>query len=223
MKITEIPLAAMRLQYRIARAPLHLIEDRVITRMDDEAPGRLFFERSVGSMDAMVAALLHDEDVASRGASQVRRSQALGEAVRLDEVAAEQRAEADEKMRRKHDEVIAAPGEAREQAQEKMREARSAAASRKAEDAERVAKRTAETKARIDQSAAAKVDAAEAAKRTREQRITAAEKSAEAVADAQLEDAADKRREAVNKQAHADRLEDVAETEKEQRKAARGS
>jgi hypothetical protein len=43
----------------------------------------------------------------------------------------------------------------------------------------------------------------------------------EAVAEAQLDDAADKRTEAVTKQAHADRLDDVAEIEKEERKAAR--
>ena len=36
MKITEIPFAAMRLQYRIARVPLRLFEQRVLARVDSE-------------------------------------------------------------------------------------------------------------------------------------------------------------------------------------------
>jgi len=211
MKITEIPFAALRLQYRIARAPLALIEQTVIARMDSEAPGRLLYERSIGSVDAIVGALLRDDDVASRGAAQVQRSEALGEAARLEAAAAKQRADADEKLRRKRDEVIAAPAEAHAEAQQKVAEAQSTAASRKQQETARIAERTAETKKRIDESAAAKIDAAEAAERAQKQRISAAEKSAAAVADAQLDDAADKRKEAVRKQAHADRLEVLAE------------
>ena len=211
MKITEIPFAALRLQYRIARAPLALIEQSVIARMDSEAPGRLLYERSIGSVDAIVGALLRDDDVASRGAAQVQRSEALGEAARLEAAAAKQRADADEKLRRKRDEVIAAPAEAHAEAQQKVAEAQSTAASRKQQETARIAERTAETKKRIDESAAAKIDAAEAAERAQKQRISAAEKSAAAVVDAQLDDAADKRKEAVRKQAHADRLEVLAE------------
>ena len=51
MKITEIPFAALRLQYRIARVPLRLFEQRVLARVDSEAPARLLYERSVGAVD----------------------------------------------------------------------------------------------------------------------------------------------------------------------------
>ncbi len=221
MKITDIPFAALRLQYRIARAPLQLIEQRVITRMDSEAPGRLLYERSVGSIDAIVGALLRDHDVASRGTAQVQRSEALGEAARLDEVAAQQRKEADDELRRKREEASAAPGKARANTQKKVQTAKTTAAQRKQQKTEEAAKHTAAVKEQIDKSAAAKVGAAESAKQAEEQRITAKEKSATAVAEARLDHAADKRKEAVGKQAHADRVEMLADAEKQQRRTAR--
>jgi hypothetical protein len=217
MKITEIPFAALRLQYRIARAPLQLIEQRVIARMDSEAPGRLLYERSVGSIDAMVGTLLRDDDVASRGAAQVERSQAMGEAGRLDELAAQQRAEADEELQRKRDEVVAAPGKARASTQQKVQDARETAEERKHQETEKAAKRTAAAKQQIDESAAAKVDAAESAKRAKEQRIAAGEKTAAAVAKTELDDAANKRKDAVGKRAHADHVEQLAEEERSRR------
>ena len=146
MKITDIPFAAMRLQYRIARAPLQFIEERVIARMDPEAPGRLLFERSVGSIDAMVGTVLRDDDVASRGAAQVQRSEALAEAIRLDEAAAQQRADADEELRRKQEEVAAAPSKARKRTLQKVEDARSTAEKRKHRETENAAKRTEEAK-----------------------------------------------------------------------------
>lgn len=221
MKITELPLIALRLQYRIARAPLQLIERRVIAQMDSEASARLLYERSIGSIDSMVGSLLRDDTIGMRGAAQVRRSEALGEAARLDEVADRQRKAADDELRRKREEVAKAPSEARDKTVQKVHDARSTAEERKQRETARAAERTAAAKEQIDESAAAKVDAAESVKRAEEQRITAAEKSVRAVAEAQLDDAADKRQEAVSKRAHADRVEALAEDEKERRQAAR--
>ena len=58
MKITTVPFAVLRFQYLIVRVPLQLIEDRVSTRMDAEAPARLFYERSLGMLDATVGRVL---------------------------------------------------------------------------------------------------------------------------------------------------------------------
>ena len=60
MKITTVPFAVLRFQYLIVRVPLQLIEDRVSTRMDAEAPARLFYERSLGMLDATVGRVLGD-------------------------------------------------------------------------------------------------------------------------------------------------------------------
>ena len=120
MKITEIPFAALRLQYRIARVPLRLFEQRVLARVDSEAPARLLYERSVGAVDAVVGNMLGDTEVEKQGAARVERSEALGEAARLDELATQTREQADEELRRKRESVAAAPGEARATAQRKV-------------------------------------------------------------------------------------------------------
>src|SRR3954454_11018362 len=84
MKITDVPFAVLRFQYQFVRFPLQLIEDRVITRMDSEAPGRLLFERSFGSLDAAVGSVLGDDKLAERGAALAERSDVLARAARLD-------------------------------------------------------------------------------------------------------------------------------------------
>ncbi|MGZ8714428.1 MAG: IF2 family translation initiation factor [Mycobacterium sp.] len=221
MKITDIPFAALRMQYRIARAPLRLFEQGVLTRIDSEAPARLLYERSVGAVDSAVGSMLRDADVEKRGTALIERSEALGEAARLDELATQKREKADDELHRKRERVAAAPGEARQKTDHKVQEARSAAEQRKRKAAQTAAKRTAEAKQRIDEGAATKVDAVETAKRAKQQTIIAAEQSATAAAKAELDDAADKRSEAVDKRVHADRIEELAEAEKEARQAAR--
>ena len=50
MKIAEIPFAALRFQYQIARIPFQLIENQMAARLYKEAPVRLFYERSLGTL-----------------------------------------------------------------------------------------------------------------------------------------------------------------------------
>jgi hypothetical protein len=78
MKISEVPFAVLRFQYQLARFPLQLIEDRVVTRIPTEAPARLLFERSLGMMDTTVGNALDDPDLVERGTALVERSVQLG-------------------------------------------------------------------------------------------------------------------------------------------------
>lgn len=80
MRITNIPFAVLGLQYKIARFPLQLIEDRLVARMDAETPARLFFERSLGMMDAAVGTVLGDSQLKTRGEALAERSDALSRA-----------------------------------------------------------------------------------------------------------------------------------------------
>ncbi len=221
MKITEIPFAALRLQYRIARMPLRLFEQRVLVRVDSEAPARLLYERSVGAVDSVVGNMLGDTEVEKQGAARVERSEALGEATRLDELATQTREQADEELRRKRESAASAPGKARATSQRRVRAVRSTAEERKRQGTQTAAKRAAEVKQRVDEAAAAKVIGVETAKRAKQQRINAAERTATAVAEAELDDAAEKRSAAAAKRAHANRVDDLAEAKKAERKAAR--
>jgi len=146
MKITEIPFATLRLQYRIARMPLRFFEERVLPRVDSEARARLLYEHSIGAVDVLIGNILGDSNVKKRGAALVERSEALGEAARLDEQATQTREQADDELRRKRESVAAAPGKARATAQRKVQEARSTAEDRKRQATQTAAKRTAEVK-----------------------------------------------------------------------------
>ncbi len=94
MSIIELPLQALRLQYRLARFPLQFIEDRWIARMDAEAPARLIYERSFGGLDAAVGGVLGDSTLRKRGAVLARRSEIRGEAAVRSMAAARQRQQA---------------------------------------------------------------------------------------------------------------------------------
>ena len=82
MNITTVPFAVLGIQYKIARFPLQLIEDRVMARMDAESPARLYFERTLGMLDAAVGGALGDSKLAERGSALAERSDALSRAAR---------------------------------------------------------------------------------------------------------------------------------------------
>ena len=77
MRIIDAPLAVLRVQYRIARFPLQLIEQRVVARMGSEAPARLFYERSLGLLDAAMGNALGDRRLQRSGSALARRSDVL--------------------------------------------------------------------------------------------------------------------------------------------------
>jgi hypothetical protein len=211
MKITDVPFAVLRLQYQLARVPLQLIEERVMGRLDSEAPARLLYERSMGRLDVAVGTVLGAPDVARRGEALIERSDALGRAAVLDEAADRAVDVADSDLR---DAVVAA-GLVREQAEEdkidQVNQARTAAAHEKVAAINEAEERVDNAQQRVDESAAQRKQAAEAAKRAKQDRAEAAARSATAVADAKLEDAEDKRAEAAAEMAAADRTEKLAD------------
>jgi hypothetical protein len=89
MSITDIPFAVLKMQYRLARLPLQLVDERVFSRMESDAPARLFFERSLGMLDMTVGNALRVPELEQRGAELVERSDALRQAANLDEAASE--------------------------------------------------------------------------------------------------------------------------------------
>ncbi len=179
--------------------PLRLFEQRVLAGVDSEAPARLLYERSVGAVDAVVGSMLARRRRREAWHCAVERSEALGEAARLDELATQNREQADDELRRKRERAAAAPGEARQKTDHKVNEARSAAEKRKRQATQTAAKRTAEAKQRMDEGAANKLMALKPQNAPNSRESHAAEQSATAAAEADLDDAADKRSEAVDK------------------------
>jgi hypothetical protein len=218
MNITDMPFAVLRFQYGLARFPLQLIEQQVLTRMDSEAPGRLFVERSLGMLDATVGSVLRAPKLKQRGVAMIERTDALRQAAKLDAAAAENikaaganvkatREKADQEKEDAYADKLVDIDEARDQARDRKRDA--------VDDAE---KHIAAGKKRADEAAEQRESAVETAKREEEAMIRAAEHSATSAANAKLKDAQGQRGAAVSKRAQADRIEELAEAEKQRRK-----
>ena len=221
MKIAEIPFVVLRFQYQIARLPLQLIEDQVAARLRSEGPARLLYERSFGALDATVGKLLGDPQLEKRGAALVERSNALSKAAKLDATATRNREQADAKLAATHDEVVTDINEARDATRRRAVQARTNAEQRKRAADEAAEKRTVAAKKQADEAAAQRNKAAETVKRQEEAKIGAAEARATKAAESKLDDAQAKRSEAASKRAQADRVEELANIEKQKRRSDR--
>ncbi|KUI23097.1 IF2 family translation initiation factor [Mycobacterium sp. IS-1496] len=223
MKITDVPFAVLRLQYQVARFPLQVIEDRVVARLDSEAPARLFYERSLGMLDLAVGNALSAPDVEQRGAALLERSEALRRAAQLDATATEVQNQAEAELESTREQAAREKQQAEQDREREISEARQTAAERKQNAAQNAQKKAADAKEQADRVAAQRVKSAEAARRQEEAVISATEKSVEKVAQAKLDDAADKAGSAAAKRTQADRVEDLADTEKEKRQQERAA
>jgi hypothetical protein len=223
MKITDVPFAVLRFQYQIARLPLQLIEERVVARLDDEAPARLMYERSLGMLDLAVGNALSAPEVEQRGAALIERSEALRRAAQLDATADTVREQADVELKTTREQAKREQQKAEQDREREIKEARQTASEKKQNAVQNAQKRAADAKEQADQVAAQRVKAAETARRQEEAVIKATEQSVEKIAAAKLDDAADKAGTAAAKRAQADRVEDLAQTEKEKRQQERAA
>ncbi|WAJ45545.1 IF2 family translation initiation factor [Mycobacterium sp. Aquia_216] len=223
MKISDVPFAVLRFQYQLARYPLQLIEDRVITRIGTEAPARLMYERSLGTLDAAVGNALGDAKLAERGAALVERTETLGRAATLEAKAAARLEQADNKLKTARDSAIEDRQQAQAATEQEIKQAREAAQDRKREAIDSAHEQSAAAKRQADRVAADRKEAAESARRHVQTRTRAAEKAASKVAESKLDGAREKRSEAAGKRAEANRLEELAHAEKEKRQAERAN
>jgi hypothetical protein len=221
MRFADLSRTVLRVQYQIARIPLQLVEEQLVARLDSDARLRLFYERSLGALDAVAGNVLDSPRLAQRGATKIERSEKLMRAADLDAVANATVAHANSELK----DARGAATQAVEDAQaEKARGAKQAQDS--AEERKRAARETADQRAdaakkQADETAAQRKGAADAAKRVEHAVIRAGEKLAEVDAQAKLDEAQDNRSVAARKRADADRLEDLADEEKAKRRSAR--
>lgn len=221
MGITEIPLRVLRFQYQVARLPLQLIEDRFVAQMDSEAPARLWYERSLGMLDTAVGTALGDSEARRRGATLLERSDALRRAAQLDAAAEENAKAAEAELRATQEKALQEKQEAFTETTRETKQARSQVQQRKREAIEDAEERIVADKKHVDEVAAQRKKAVDEAKRQDEAQIDAVERGAATAATAKLDDAQDKRVDAANKRAQADRMEGLVETEKEKRQVDR--
>jgi hypothetical protein len=220
MSFADFSRTVLRVQYHIARVPLQLIETQLVARLDSDARVRLFYERSLGLLDAIAGNVLGSPRLAQHGATKIERSDKLMRAADLD-------AGANATITQANSELRDARGGARqvtedthaEKAQE-AKQARDSAAERKRAARQAADQRVGAVKERADETAAQRKGAADAAKRVEHAVIRADEKLAEVDAQAKLDDARDDRSVARRKRVEADRLEALADEEKAKRRSA---
>ncbi|MDT5211678.1 MAG: hypothetical protein QOF67_4093 [Mycobacterium sp.] len=221
MRFADISRTALRVQYQIARIPLQLLDEQLMARLHADARLRLFYQRSLGLLDAAVGNVLDSPTLAQRGAAKIERTEKLMRAADLDAEANATIAKANSKLRN----VRGAAAQAAEDAH-----AETAQAAKRAQDTaderKRAARQTAEQRAdaakkQADDSAAIRKGAADAAKQVEHTVIRAHEKLAEADAQAKLDDAQENRGVATRKRARANRLADLADEERAKRRSAR--
>jgi hypothetical protein len=219
MKITDVPLAVLRFQYQVARLPLSFIEQQVVARMDPEAPVRLLYERSLGMLDSTVGSALDAPEVEQRGAARIERSDALRRAAQLDATATANIEDADSELKDTRKKATREQKKAHAEKERELKDARADAQDRKRAAVDSAEKRIGAGKRQADEVAAQREKVADQLKREEQARIRAAEQSATAVADAELKDAQQKRNVAATERAQADRLETLADAEKQRRQA----
>src|ERR1700712_4436367 len=99
MNLSTLPRGAAKLEYSAVRAPLSLLERRVVARyLADDAAMRLGFERLLGSLDSLAGKLLDDESLTRRGQALARRSDMLEKASELEAKADQRKAQADQQL-----------------------------------------------------------------------------------------------------------------------------
>lgn len=219
MSITAIPKAVLKFQYQVARVPLQMIDDRFVARMNDEAPARLFYERSLGMLDTVVGTALGDPELQKRGATLVERSDALRRAAELDAAADENIKQADRELKVTREKALQDKQKAFEETEAEARQARTEAQQRKRAAVEDAEKKIVESKKTADQIAEQRKKNVETAKRREEEQIEAVERSAAKAASVKMADAQDKRVDATVTRAQADKIEDLADAEKDKRQA----
>lgn len=220
MKISDVPFAILRLQYRAARLPLQLLDEQVVVRLAPESPARLFYERSFGALDVTVGNLLDDPEVARRGAALAERSDALRLAAELEAQAGAEVRTADRNFKGQREAAARQRQNAKATKNETVEKSREQAQQRKRAAAQQATERANTAQERADKTAAHRAGAVESAKRVEEAQIGAAEKAATKAAQSKLQDAQEKRSEAASTRAEADRVEELAEAEKAKRQQA---
>ena len=217
MKITDVPVVLLRVQYRLARLPFEWIDHQLAARLGTDAPPRQLFERSLGTLDVTVGQLLGDSQLKRRGSALVARSDAFGEAARLDTDASRRQQQADAKFASTCHDVVTDIQEARDATEQQAVEARLASNEEKKAARHTAQERAAAAEERVDEAADERVNEIDAAVRAEKTRVRHAEQTAANAASAKMRDSQAKRRQAAEIRAQADRIEDAAAAEKQNR------
>jgi hypothetical protein len=220
MTVNSIARTVLRFQYTVVRSPLTALDARVVTRLPDSSRVKITLTRGLAALDAAVGRAINDPDLERQGdavaqrfdkTEQAARSAAKADSLRAEAAQIKQTAAAQATKRR----TEAARVE-RERIADALRE-ESEATQHVGELADASAaeqKRQADLRAKHQQAEQAEQ------RRAKERRIAAAKARKTAPAKSQLKAAAQTKTVASSRRAKADKLGQLASTEKATRSRA---
>jgi hypothetical protein len=203
--------------YELARLPL-VVVDNSLSGLPETSGPRVALDRVIGSADKLAGALLGNHDIAQRGADRIERTDKLLTAARLEQEAATRREQARDTAAAGRREAAQKRKTAQERAAAGLDEADAAEARGKQEAKARAVKTAAARKAAADKRAANRTDTVEQRKRRVESAAQAKRQSAQREAKAELDDARNSEQSAEEARADAERLSNLTEARKQDRK-----
>jgi hypothetical protein len=206
------------LPYELARLPLVIADNSVSRLLPETSVPRVTLDWTIGSADKLAGALLRNRDIARRGADRVERSHELWTAARCEAEAAARRGQAQETAAEGRRTAAQKRKAAQDRVASSLDEA-DAAETRGKQQAEANAVQTASAKkAAADQRAESRTATVEQRKERVESAAEAKKRTAQREAKSEFEDARETKQAAAESRTDAERLSELTEARKQQRK-----
>jgi hypothetical protein len=217
MPLNSIARTVLRFQYTVARSPLTALDARVLTRMPDSSRVKVTLTRGLAALDAAVGRAINDPNLERRGDTVAQRFDKTEQAARSAAKADSLRAQAAQTKQTAADQAAKRRREAARVERERIADALREESEAKQHVGELADASAAEQKRQADLRA--KHQQAEQAeqRRAKERRIAAAKARKTVPAKSQLKAAAQTKTVAQARRAKADKLAQLAGTEKARR------
>ena len=206
------------LPYELARTPFVMLDNSLSDRLPESSVPRVTLDRAIGSADRIAGTILRNPDIAQRGAERIERSEKLTTAARLEQQAEVRRKQAEETLDRGRKEAAAQRKAAEDHVDEGLAEADRAEARGKREATARATQTAAAKKATAAKKAANRTAVVERRKATVSSAAEAKKKAAQRTTRAKLDEANENKRAADAARSDAERLSDLTEAKKQERK-----
>jgi hypothetical protein len=206
------------LPYEVARLPLTIADNGLVRRLPETSGTRVTLDRAIGSADKLAGTLLGNRDIVQRGADRIERSEKLLTAARLEQEAATRREQARDTAAAGRRKATRKRKAAQDRAASGLDEADAAEARGRQQAKAKAAKTAAAKKAAADRRAASRTATVEQRKGRVDSAAEARKRSAQRKAKAELDDARKTKQSATEARADAERLSDLSEAKKQERK-----
>jgi hypothetical protein len=206
------------LPYEVARLPLTIADNGLVQRLPETSGTRVTLDRAIGSADKLAGALLGNRGIAQRGADRIERSEKLLTAARLEQEAAARREQARDTAAAGRRKATRKRKAAQDRAASGLDEADAAEARGKQQAKAKAAKAASAKKAAADRRAASRTATVEQRKGRVDSVAEARKRSAQRKAKAELDDARKTKQSATEARSDAERLKDLTEAKKQERK-----